>query len=97
MATAVFTATTTTTTASSALFTRLGDVDRKGAAIQFLAIQAVNGFLGFFARTHGHKAKAAGAIGRAIHHQVCFGNGAKRGKRVLQVVFGDFEGKISHK
>jgi len=39
---------TTTAAAAGALFTRLGHIDRQGPAVHFLAVQAVNGLLGFF-------------------------------------------------
>ena len=94
---ATATAATITTAATRALFAWFSDVHREGAAMQFPAIQGFDGFLRFIARTHGHKTKAAGAIGHAIHHQVSFGDRAMRGERVLQVVFGGIEGKISDK
>ena len=46
---------------------------------------------------HGDEAKPTRAAGHAIHHQVRFGDRAKRRKGVLQVVFSGVEGKISHK
>ena len=46
---------------------------------------------------HGHESEPARAAGHAVHHQVGFNDRAVRGKRVLQVVFGGVEGKISDK
>src|SRR4029079_1492734 len=90
-------ATSATTAAAGTFFAGPGDIHREGATIQFLAVQAVDGLLGFLGGTHGNETKAAGAIGRAIHHQVGFSDRAKRGERVLQVVFCRVEGKVSNK
>ena len=92
---AVFT--TTSTAATRALFAWLGHIDREGSAVHFLAVQGLDGLLRLLGSAHGHKAKAAGAIGHAIHHQVGFGDRAMRGERVLEVVFSGVEGKVSHK
>ena len=89
--------TTTATSAARTFFARLGDVDREGATVNFLAVQGRDGLLGFFGGAHGHETKAAGAIGHAIHHQVRFRDRAMRGERVLQIVFRGVEGKISDK
>ena len=52
---------------------------------------------GFLRLTHGDECEAAGAAGHAIHHQVGFNDRAMGGKRVLEIVFGGVEGKISYK
>ena len=93
-AAAVFT--TTAAAAARALFARLGDVDGKGAAIHFLAVQGFNGFVGFLDGTHGDKTKPARTAGFPVHHQVGFSDRAMRGERVIQVVFGGIEGKVSN-
>ena len=41
------------------------------------------------------KANPPGAIGHAVHYQGGFRDSAVRGERVLQVIFGGFEGEIS--
>jgi hypothetical protein len=89
--------TTTTAVATGALFARAGDVDGERATIQLLSVQTIDRLLGFLGRTHGHETKPARAIGGAIHHQIRFGDRAERGERVLQIVFGGVEGKISDK
>src|SRR6266446_8002867 len=91
-AAAVFTA-----AAAGAFLARLGDVDRQSAAIHLFAIEGCDGLLRLFGGAHGHEAEPAGTLGRAIHHQVGFSDRAMRGERVLQVVFGGIEGKVSNK
>src|SRR6266853_3309687 len=88
---------TTTAAAAGALFARLGDIDREGAAIQLLAVQGVNGLLSFLGGAHGDESEAAGAAGHAIHHQVGFGDRAMRREGVLQVVLGDLRGNNTKK
>ena len=46
---------------------------------------------------HRDEAESAGTAGHAVHHQVGFDDRAVGGKGVLQMVFGDVEGKISNK
>jgi len=89
--------TTTTTTTSRTLFAGAGNVDGKGAAIQLKAVHGGDGLLGFFLGAHGHKTKAARAVGDAINHEIGFGDGAVSGKGVVQGVFCGVEGKISYK
>src|SRR5258706_4410585 len=93
---AVFT-TTAAAAAGRAFFTRLGDVDREGAAIQLRAVQGGNGFLRFFSRAHGDETETARTAAHAVHHQVRFPDRAVRREGVLQVVFSGIEGKISDK
>jgi hypothetical protein len=96
-ATAEFTATTTTTTAAGTLFTGLGNVNGQFTSIDALAIKSRDSRLGFFGGAHGDETKTTGTAADAVHHQVGFGNGAKRGKCILKVVFCGIEGKISNK
>src|SRR6185503_2082258 len=91
-AAAVFTATATT---ASALFARLGHVDGQSAAVHFPAVQGFNGLVGFLDGAHGDKSKTARTSGFPVHHQVGFSDRAMRGERVIQVVFGGVEGKVS--
>ena len=90
------TAITTTATAARAFFARLGHVNSEGAAIHFLAVQGLDGFVGFLGGPHGDKTKTARTAGFPVHHQVGFGDRAMLGERVIQVVFGGIEGKVSH-
>jgi hypothetical protein len=46
-ATAEFTTTAAAAAAGRTIFTRTGHVDRQGATVNFLAVQAFDGFLGF--------------------------------------------------
>ena len=52
--------------------------------------------LSFVGAAHGDETETAGTVGHAIHHEVRFGHGAERRKRVVQVVFSGVEGKISY-
>src|SRR5580698_7522480 len=90
-AAAIFTA---SAAAGRTFFTGTGDIDGDCAAIQFLAVHGGNGFLRFFIRAHGDESESAGAIGRAVHHQIGFGDRSVSSKRVVQVVFGGLKGKI---
>jgi len=85
------------TTAGGALFTRPGNVDSERTAIEIGAVQRLDGFLSFLRGAHGDEPKAAGAAGHAVHHQVGLENRAVGGKRVLEIVFSGFEGKVSNK
>src|ERR1051325_7179981 len=88
---------TTAAAAARTFFTRARDVDSERAAVELLAVHGIDGLLRFLRRAHGHESEAARAAAHAIHHQVGFHDCAVRGERVLQVVFGGVEGKISNK
>ncbi len=60
-------------------------------------METFNRLLGFFSGTHRDETETARTARSTVHHQVRFDHGAERGKRVLQVVFGGAEGKISYK
>ena len=87
----------TTAATTRALFTRLGHVDREGAAAQLRAVQRRNGFFRFLGGAHGDETKTTGTAGVPVHHQVGLHDRAVRGKRALQVVFGGVKGKIPDK
>ena len=84
-------------TVTRTFFPRPGDIHGEGASIEGFAIHGLNGLLRLLGCAHGDKTEAARAASAPVHHQVCFRNRAVRGKRVLQVVFGGIEGKISNK
>jgi hypothetical protein len=83
-------------TARAARFHRLGFVDGQVTAIMVLAMKRINGALAFFGAAHGDKTKTAGAVGFAIHDQVGFSDSAVLSEKLVQVLFGGLEGKISH-
>jgi hypothetical protein len=85
------------TAAGRTFFARACDIDRQGAAIEFLAMQLVDRLLGFFGAAHGDERKPPGATRHAIHHDVGLHNRAAAGERVLEIVFSGFEGKVSNK
>ncbi len=92
----VFT-TTAAAAAGGAFFTGLGNVNRKGAAIQLRTVQGGNGFLRFFGCAHGDETETTRTAAHAVHHQVGFRDRSVRCKSVVQVVFSGIEGKISNK
>lgn len=96
-AAAVFTTSAATAAATRAVFARTGDIDGEGAAADVLAVQGINGLLRLLGRAHGHEAKAAGAAGHAVHHQVGLDHRAVRRKGVLEVIFGGVEREVSDK
>src|SRR6266566_2386417 len=88
---------TTTATAGRALFAWFGLVDGEIAPVKGCTVHRRNRLLRLFGRTHGDESKAARAARGPVHHEVGFEDGAVRGERVLKVVFGDIEGKVSYK
>src|SRR5262245_41068722 len=90
-------AATTTTAATRTFITRAGDIDGQCAAIPFLTVQRINGFLRLLRRAHRDEGKAAGPSAHFVEHQVGFRDRAERGERVLQVIFCGIEGKVSYK
>ena len=61
------------------------------------AVHGRNRLLRFLGRGHGDEGKAARAATHPVHHEVGFDDRAMGGERLLQVVFGGVEGKISYK
>lgn len=61
-----------------------------------LAMKGADGALAFFGAAHRHKTEAAGAVRFAIHDQVGFSDSTMLGKKLVQVLFGGLEGKISY-
>ena len=61
-----------------------------------LAMERVDGLLAFIGAAHGDEAEAAGAVGFAVHDQGGVRHFAVLGKKLVQVLFGGLEGKISY-
>jgi hypothetical protein len=80
----------------TARFHRLGFVDGQVTTVMVLAMQGVDGLLAFFGAAHGDETEAAGAVGFTIHDQVGFSDGAVLSEKLVQVLFGGLEGKISY-
>jgi hypothetical protein len=87
---------TTTATAAAASFHRLGFVDREVATVVVLAVKGVNGALAFFGAAHGDESETAGTVRFAIHDEVGFSDSTMLGKKLVEVLFGGLEGKISY-
>ena len=83
--------------ASRTLLFRARDIDRQGAVGQLGTIHGRNGFLRFLGRGHRDEGKAAGTAAHPVHHEVGFHDCAMGRKRLLQLIFGCVEGKISNK
>jgi len=83
--------------ATRTLFARPGDIHGERASIDGFAIHRLNGLLRLLGCAHGDEAESARTARRPVHHQVCFRDRAVCGERVLQIVFGGIEGKISNK
>src|SRR5690606_27937345 len=71
------------------------DIDREGATIHLLAVQAFNGGLCFCSRTHFHKAKAFGAACVTFHHDFGGSHVAVSCELLLQRVIAHGVGKIA--
>lgn len=84
------------TIVAAALFARTGFIDSQAAAIEVALMQAVHGGMALRGAAHRHKAEPSGAAGLAIDHDLGIRDGAKRSERILQVVLGGIEGKISY-
>ena len=80
----------------TARFHRLGFVDGQVTTVVILAMQGVDGALAFFGAAHGDESKTAGAARFAIHDHVGFRHGAMLSEKLVQVLLGGLEGKISH-
>src|SRR5438105_543750 len=85
-----------TTEAARTLFTRTRFVDDEGAAVEGLAVHAVDGRLGFGVRAHLHEAEALGAAGIAVHHDLGGCDGAELGESLLKIVVADAVGKVAY-
>jgi hypothetical protein len=82
--------------AGSALFARTGDVDRQGAALEFMAVELFDGFLGLVAVRHRNERKATGTTGEFVEDDLNDADGADLAKQGLEVLGGASEGKVPH-
>jgi len=78
------------------LFASPGFVHSQGASLNFLAVKGVDGGSGRGGVVHRHKREAAGAAGNAIVDECHFRDGAVLFEKILEIVFGRIEGKISY-
>ena len=95
-ATAAAAAATGVFATGTARFHGFGFVDGQVTSVMVLAMKGVDGALAFFGAAHGDKTEAAGAAGFPIHDQVGFSDGAVLSEKLVQVLFGGLEGKISY-
>jgi len=89
IALAAFAATTTCETIATGrtFFPRAGDVHQDLAALEFLIVELLDGFLRFLGGGVFHEGKTAGTAGHFIEHEVDRGYRARLGEVLLQVVF----------
>ena len=87
----------TATTRTRTIFTRTGFIDRQRAAIEVFAVQSLNRRLGAFFGFHGDKREAARASAEFVLDEIHFDDRAMCGEKVLKLVLGSVEGKVSHK
>ena len=82
---------------TAALFARLGDVHGQSTAVNLLAVERADRRLRFIGRAHRDETETARTTSGAIRHQIGFEHGPMRRKRVLKIILGGIEGKISNK
>src|SRR5437667_2059576 len=79
-------ATTAAAETTRTLFTRARFVDHQRAAVEGLAVHAVDGRLSLGVRAHLHEAEALGAAGVAVHHHLRRRHGTELCECLLQIV-----------
>lgn len=84
-------------TPAAAFFARPGDVDGQSTAVNLLAVERADCRLRFIGRAHSDETETAWTTTGAIRHQIGFEHGSMGGKRVLKIILGGIEGKISNK
>ena len=82
---------------AAALFARPGDIDGQSAAVNLLAVERADRRLRFIGRAHSDETETARTTSGAIRHQIGFEHGPMGRKRVLKIILGGIEGKISNK
>jgi hypothetical protein len=94
--TAAATATGTSAAFRSAVFASARFVDSQGASLKILAREGLDGRFRAFRRGHCDKTEAARTAAHAIGNKVNLGNRAMLLEKILQIILGGVEGKISH-
>jgi len=79
------------------LFARTRFAYIESAAVQFLAMERLDGSLRAFLGFHSDKGKPARLAAEFVHDQIDTDHGAVRGEKVLEIVFGGVEGEVSYK
>ena len=79
-----------------ALFASTRFVYGQGTSLHLLAVQSVDGGLAGGGVAHRDETETAGAAGHAIVNQRHFGDGAVLFEKILKIVLGRIEGKISN-
>jgi len=90
-------------TAASAARTRRAllagacDVDGKGAALKFLVVELLDGFLGLLGRGKLHKGEAAGLARDLVQHEIRRYHRAGLGEVFLKFVFPRLKREVAYK
>jgi hypothetical protein len=79
-----------------ALFASTRFVHGQGASLHLFAVKGVNGGRGRGGVIHRNESEAAGASRDAIHDERHFTDGAMLFEKILEIVLGSIEGKISY-
>ena len=77
-------------------FAGTGLVDGQGASLPLLAIQGLDGGVRSFLGSHADEGETARPPGHFIHDKVNRVDGAVLRKQILEVIFDDVKGQISH-
>ena len=75
---------------------RTGFIHGQGTSLHLLTVQGGNGGGGRGRVAHRNESEAAGAAGDAIIDERHFGDGAVLFEKILEIVLGSIEGKISY-
>jgi len=94
--TTITTASTAAAAARRARLTWPGFIHGQSSAVYRFAVNLSDGVLSFLLGAHCHKRKSAGFACEFVLHERHFLHCAGLGEKLLQLVFGRVEGKISY-
>jgi hypothetical protein len=84
------------TTPASSFFTRTGNIHGQGAALKFLAMKHVDGFLSIRRSGKFDERESAGFAGELVEHEVYGSHDTRLRKVLLQVVFDGLVSEITN-
>jgi len=79
------------------ILARTSFIDGQSTSIDIFAVQGLDGGLGALLGFHGDKGKSAWLPAEFVHDHIDLGDGAVSGEKILELVLGGVEGKISYK
>jgi hypothetical protein len=80
----------------SAFFTRTRDIHGQGAALKFLVMELLDGFVRVIRIGEFNEREAAGFAGHFVHHEVDRVNSASLGKIILKIIFHGLVGQVAY-